>query len=119
MDFILEFFESQPMLKGILFLACSVVFVWLIALRASRTKFIVRDDAELQVHCGVAITLCLYNVLAVILLILLARHYKGLEISLWYTLPYVFASLCSFFLTLNLSNKVAAKLLKVRNKGGR
>ncbi|MDP3013770.1 MAG: hypothetical protein Q8M92_05965 [Candidatus Subteraquimicrobiales bacterium] len=117
MSFILEFFETQFILKGVLFLILSLVFIWVTASIFSRTKLIVQRDIELKVYCGSLIAFGLYNVIVALFLILIARHYKELDISLWYTMPYLIALFVSFFLTLDINNKIQTKLLQIKNKG--
>lgn len=119
MSFILEFFESQYVLKGVIFLIFSVVFVWIMALFFSRTKLIVQRDIELKVYCGSLLAFGLYNIMIAAFLFLIARHYKELDISLWYTMPYLGALFISFFLTLVLSNKIQLKILEIKKQRGK
>jgi len=120
MSFILGILEAQTLLesiwRGFLFLICSFLLVWLMASILSRTKIIIQDDAELKVHFGSLISLNIYTIIIVILLLFIGIHYKGLDISLWHILPYLVALFISFFLALNLSNKIHSKLLEIRNK---
>lgn len=120
MSFILEFFESQGWLgsiwKGMLFLIFSLVFVWIMAFIFSRTKLVIRDDTELKVHFGSLIVFSIYSVMVVLFLLLIAIHYKGLDISFWYTMPYLVILFVSFFIALDLSNKIQAKLSEIKSK---
>jgi hypothetical protein len=121
MTFILEFFEFKNWLdllwKVFLFSTSSLVFVWITASTFSRTKLIIKNDAELKVYFGSLIALGIYSIIVVFFLFLIAIHYKGIDISLWYAMPYLFMLFLSFFFSLDLSNKIRAKILEIKNRG--
>ena len=120
MTFILEFFEPKEWLdllwKVFLFSISSLVFVWITASIFSRTKLIIKNDAELKVYFGSLLALGIYSIIVVLFLFLVAIHYKGIDISLWYTMPYLVMLFLSFFFSLDLNNKIQTKLSEIKSK---
>jgi Ca2+/Na+ antiporter len=114
MSSILEFFEPGEglgwLLGILLFYITSLAIVWLIAFVLARVSFIVKKDAELRVWLGSLVALCFYSLMVLILTISLALHYRTLEISLIYTVPWILYFLVVYKLALDLNSKIHMKI---------
>lgn len=115
METILEFFEPLSGV-GIWILKVSGIYVisylcvWVFALALSRHSWFGQNNVYINVYLGWLIPFTLHALLSAVFLYLIASHYKQLDLSWGYSVPFFFMALISGVLGLNLSDKIKTKL---------
>lgn len=115
MEIVLEFFEPLkglgPWVLCILGLyVISYLCVWILAFAFSRYSWFGQKDVYITTYLGWLIPFTIHALLSAIFLLLLANHYKQLDISWIYCIPFLLMVLISGILSLNLTEKIKTRL---------
>jgi len=119
MEVILEFFEPLlesgawiPKVSGVYVI--SYLCIWFFAFVLSRFSWFGENDVYITTYLGWLIPFTIHTILSAAFLLLLANHYKQLDISWVYCIPFLLMILISGVSALNLSNKIKARLDKLK-----
>jgi len=117
MEGILDFFSPLSgsgsgtwVLKILGLYVTSYLCVWCLALALSRYSWFGQKDVYITTYLGWLIPFTIHGLFSAVFLLLLASHYKQLDISWIYCIPFLLLILISAILGLNLSDKIKTRL---------
>ena len=118
MDTIMEFFEPTNgfniwLGKFIIISVGSYLAVWLLAFIFCRVRWIDADDNQLRVYFAWMIPFILHLILSGVVIIFTAIHFKQVDISLGYSIPYLLLTLLSGNWVYTLTSKVNERVRKL------
>jgi hypothetical protein len=120
MSAIIELFEPVEagtwILRVILLYVLSYITLWVLAFILSRFKYHKAGGAIFNVYLGWLIPFTMHSVFFVGFLLLSAKYYKDMGLSLWYCLIYLIPVFLDGFLGIDLSRKIRERLKKEAGK---
>lgn len=121
MEGILEFFEPLTgvgtwVLKILGLYVVSYLCIWVLAFALSRYSWFGQKDVYITTYLGWLIPFTTHALFSAVFLLLLANHFKQLDISWIYCIPFLLMILISGILGLNLSDKIKNEIMRIRRE---